>query len=372
MRWPAFKLKDLSRFAAIAAAAVLLTACAGTNVVADKSRRFDQAAAAYDAGDYSMAYSIWSQLAAENDLAAMRNTAHMLRRGLGVEKNLGKALDLYTESARKGMVLAMANVAEMHMNGEGTLKDPEEAARWYAMAANGGLSIAMVRLAEMLEQGNGVPKDPAKARELYAQAAKNGYAPAVEKTHSASVEPPRAPAPAPPTVQPMTVAVTSSDAARRQSTPVVDDLDRRAAIESPRRQPPPPPAQPLSKQAAFTLEPLNPASLTGMPEQDAQKLQAGWVAYQAGQMRDALKVWRSLADKGVAEAQIRVGGMFESGLGVGRDTIEAYRWYRMASAKNNPVAAASAARVAAQLSPAERAIAESMASAPQEWPTRQR
>jgi hypothetical protein len=375
MSWPLFDLKALWRAAAVTLAAIMLTACAGSNVVADKARRFDQASAAFDAGDYPSAYSIWSTLAAENDLAAMRNTAHMLRRGLGVEKNLGRALDLYTEAARKGLVLAMANAAEMHMNGEGTLKDPEEAAQWYTLAANGGLSIAMVRLAEMYEQGNGVKKDPGRARELYERAAKNGYAPAMERTASAPPVPTPAPAPAqvqasaqtqPETVQaPLMREPSPNMGGLRTSSPVIDEQDRRTMSREVQR-----PA--FARTPLVSLPPLDQAAMAGLGQQDAEKLQAGWVAYQAGQMRDALKLWRSLADKGVPDAQFRVGGMFEQGLGVNRDMIEAYRWYRLAAARNYASAQSGAARVAAQLSPAEKAIAESMAASPQHWQSRDR
>lgn len=359
----AIDMDGIKRTAAIIVAALTLTACAGSDVVGDKSRRFDQATAAFDAGDYASAYTIWSQLADENDLAAMRNTAHLLRKGLGVEKDPGRALDLYTEAARKGLVLAMANVAEMHMTGEGTLKDPEEAARWYALAANGGLSIAMVRLAEMFEQGVGVPKDPAKARELYAQAEKNGFVVAPEKP-GATLRPASQPAPKASAARSDTVVPPQT---RRASQPVVDALDRkagpRAATATVAAERPTP---------AASLPPLDASAMGAMAPQDAQKLQAGWAAYQAGQMKDAFKLWQALAEKGVPDAQLRLGGMFEHGIGINKDMIEAYRWYRLAAASNNGQGAAGVERVVARLSPAEKAIAESMAATPQHWQSRPR
>jgi TPR repeat protein len=379
MRWLEVEAKGLGRAAALLLAAFVLTACAGSNVVADKSRRFDQATAAYDAGDYTTAYGIWSNLAAENDLAAMRNTAHMLRRGLGVDKNPGRALDLYTEAARKGLVLAMANVAEMHMNGEGTLKDPEEAARWYELAARGGLSIAMVRLAEMHDQGLGVKKDPQKAKALFEQASKNGFTPARERlgqpVEQVPAAPPQRVAEAPgaaPAMQPE--SMQRELAGPRKSMPVVDEQDRKSVGRSPRPQSAAiePRTSPIQSAGFQSVPPVDQSAIAGLPEQDVQTLQAGWVAYQAGHMRDALKLWRSLADKGVPSAQIRVGAMFEQGLGVGRDLIEAYRWYRTAASRNDVQAAASVARVSAQMSPAERAIAESMAATPKDWPSKTR
>jgi TPR repeat protein len=362
-------MRTLTRAIILSVAAILLTACAGTNVVADKARRFDQATAAYDAGDYAAAYRIWRQLADENDLAAMRNAAHLLRKGQGVDKNPERALDYYTEAGRKGLVLAMANVAEMHMNGEGTLKDPEEAARWYTLAANGGLSIAMVRLAEMYEQGLGVRKDPERAREFYSRAAKNGFGPAQAKAQlpgpvsapapqarAAAVAPAASAAPAVPAPSLKSSALPSSVV----SSPLVtDDQDRKAngrrgTPSAPAATPaaPLPPAPPIDAKAAAAMAP-----------QDSQRFQAGLVAYQAGQATDAFKLWRGLAEKGVAEAQFRIADMFEYGRGVGRDPIEAYRWYKAASSVHE-MASTAMARLGSQLTAAERAIAESMAIVP--------
>ena len=103
-----------SRFALPIALAFSLSACA-TNIVAEKASRFDQGVAAYDVGDFAAAYRIWSELAREDDLAAMRNTAQLLRQGKGVDKDPKKAFDLYLEAAEKGLVTAMANVGDMYL-----------------------------------------------------------------------------------------------------------------------------------------------------------------------------------------------------------------------------------------------------------------
>lgn len=338
--------------------------------MADKSRRFDQATAAYDAGDFETAFRIWRTLADENDLAAMRNAGHMLRKGLGVERDFERALDYYTEAARKGLVLAMANVAEMHFNGEGTLKDPEEAARWYALAANGGLSIAMVKLAELYEQGLGVPKDPERARALYERAARNGFVPAQGKVGQSAGSASTAPAPA--LAKPAVAAGESISALSLQSgmvigKPVVEAGDRKRGKREPAGETPMVDVPPKPKAAAKPrrvnvppMEPLNPAAAATLAPQDGHLLQAGWTAYQAGQQSDALRLWRGPAVKGVAEAQYRVGYMYERGQATGTDLIEAFRWYKLGAGQQNAAASAALERVSAQLSPAERAIAESL------------
>ena len=45
----------------------------------------------------------------------------------------------------------------------------------------------------------------------------------------------------------------------------------------------------------------------------------------------AYQLFFELADKGVAEAQINLGMMFENGQGVSQDIKEAVRWYRLAA-----------------------------------------
>ena len=64
-------MRSLSDFAA--------GGCA-TETSASIKNNFDSGVAAYDAGDYAKAYQIWSSLD-DQDLAAMRNVAMMLRRG---------------------------------------------------------------------------------------------------------------------------------------------------------------------------------------------------------------------------------------------------------------------------------------------------
>ena len=138
-----------SRFALPIALAFSLSACA-TNIVAEKASRFDQGVAAYDVGDFAAAYRIWSELAREDDLAAMRNTAQLLRQGKGVDKDPKKAFDLYLEAAEKGLVTAMANVGDMYLAGEGY--ESEEIADFAGLAsrhpwAAGAMAVFLFSLA---------------------------------------------------------------------------------------------------------------------------------------------------------------------------------------------------------------------------------
>ena len=324
----------------VLACAIALSACA-TNVVQEKATRFDQAVAAYDAGDFAQAYQIWSELAQENDLAAMRNTANFLRQGKGVAKDEHAAFKLYQEAAEKGLVTAMANVADMYLAGEGVDRDPKIAAGWYARAAVAGLSLAQVRLADLYEQGLGVEKDRTKAIALLERAARNGYAPAQSRLHDMGVTlpPPDKPTPASP-----------------------DDPWRGGGeVDSTT----PPTALPAD-QAHRPLpgDPLTPDMISSLSADDANVMKQGLAAYRSGDKAAAFSSWRAAAAKGVPEAQTRTALLYARGEGTKQDVIEAYRWLRLAAAQGNAGAWVELPLVAAQLTPAERAMGESLVRAP--------
>jgi hypothetical protein len=337
------------RFVVLLAAGFALSACA-TNIVAEKASRFDQGVAAYDVGDFAAAYRIWSELAREDDLAAMRNTAQLLRQGKGVDKDPKKAFDLYLEAAEKGLVTAMANVGDMYLAGEGVDKNPEAAAAWYARAATAGLSLAQMKLAEMYEQGTGVVRDPARARALIERAARNGYAPAQAKLAA------MAPAPA---TTPQSTATDPDDPYRGggkiTSEQAAQGVEERTAIAGTRASP----GDALPGDVIAKAAP-----------QDLMQLNAGLSAYGAQDKKFAFATWRNAAGRGNAEAQLRVGLLYERGEGVGQDLIEAYRWLKLAANQGHAKAASELSHVAAQLAPAERAIADSLVKMPTEDTTK--
>src|ERR1700691_1661355 len=84
--------------------------------VTDHSSEFDRGLKAYDAGQYTTAYEIWWKIKDE-DLAAMRNVALMLRKGQGVKKDAHKAQDLFETAANAGMINAEVDLAKMLLHG---------------------------------------------------------------------------------------------------------------------------------------------------------------------------------------------------------------------------------------------------------------
>lgn len=142
---------------------------------------FAKGVEAYDKGDYAEAYKIWLPLAQHQDPAAMRNVAHLLRRGLGVEQDFKRAIVFYKRASGFGLVGAQANLALMYYEGQGTKRDPREAARWFLAAAKQGHVLSQYQLGLMLEAGDGIPQNPAAAKIFFQAAAKGGYEPATQR-----------------------------------------------------------------------------------------------------------------------------------------------------------------------------------------------
>ena len=142
---------------------------------------FQAGVSAYDRGDYETAYQTWLPMARGGDLAAMRNVGHLLRLGLGTEKDLPRALFFYRRAATRGLAGAQANLGLMHLNGEGTAPNPKEAARWFYAAARRGHVLSTYELGRLLEEGKGVEQSLEVAYDLYARAAAEGHQPAIER-----------------------------------------------------------------------------------------------------------------------------------------------------------------------------------------------
>jgi uncharacterized protein len=164
-------------FAPIVFALLLLTGCA-TDPAAVRSE-FARGLAAYDAGDFKTAYGIWDDIRDE-DLAALRNCAVMLRTGKGVAKDPGKAQDLMARAALAGLPTA-ADLGDMILKGEAAPPDAKSAVYWLKGAADAGHPVAAYELAGLYETGTGVDRNFALARKYYGIAADAGMIEAIRK-----------------------------------------------------------------------------------------------------------------------------------------------------------------------------------------------
>jgi uncharacterized protein len=70
----------------------------------------------------------------------------------------------------------------------------------------------------------------------------------------------------------------------------------------------------------------------------AGPLEDGNIAYERGDYATALRFLAPLAEKGDAEAQFKLGTMYDNGEGVQQDYAEALKWYRLAADQGNAFA----------------------------------
>jgi TPR repeat protein len=153
----------------------------GTPFIRGDQKRFDEGAAAFDAHDYERAFKIFSALADNEDLAAMRNVAFMQRKGLGTERDPEAAQQLLEYVARAGLPTAQFDLGEMLLDGEAGDPKPTEGIAWLELAARASHPIAQYRLGVLYEEGTLVPKDLFKAQLLYSAAAQHGSKKALER-----------------------------------------------------------------------------------------------------------------------------------------------------------------------------------------------
>ena len=186
---------------AVPFSALILGGCTAVRSGTELQTTFNSGVAAYDAGDYPTAYKIWSEID-DQDLAAMRNVAMMLRHGTGVAKDPKKAEQLYEMAADAGLPTAQADLADMLLKGEAGPPDPEAALPLLVSAAAADHPVAEYELAQMYESGGLVPKDPITARRLYTAAAGHGMKEAQDRLDQLGPAP--APAPGPPAAPPAT------------------------------------------------------------------------------------------------------------------------------------------------------------------------
>ncbi len=70
----------------------------------------------------------------------------------------------------------------------------------------------------------------------------------------------------------------------------------------------------------------------------ADDFEDGLAAADRGDYATALRVWKPLAEQGDAWAQINLGVLYEKGLGVAQNDIEAMHWYRLSARQGLPEA----------------------------------
>jgi hypothetical protein len=205
-----------------------------------------------------------------------------------------------------------------------------------------------MKMSELYERGVGVERDPLRARALLERAARNGYAPAQMKLRAMGATVAAETAPPSPEDVDIDDPWRGGGTATRV-TGSMPAINGSMAATGPRMSP---------------GDPIDRAASAKMPAGDLAQLNAGLSAYAAQNESLAFASWRSVAERGNSEGQLRIGLLYARGEGTGQDMIEAYRWLKLAADQGHSRAPSELSHVAAQLAPAERAIAESLVKLP--------
>lgn len=124
---------------------------------------FKEGGAAYIRGDYETAAREFIPLAERGDHRAMYALGSMYSAGQGVEKDLKKAFELFSEAAKNGRADAMCKLGLMYEQGLGVKKDLKKAARLYQKSAKQGYPLGQYRLGLTYMNGMGVKQNPISA-----------------------------------------------------------------------------------------------------------------------------------------------------------------------------------------------------------------
>lgn len=320
-----------------------------SNAVLEK--QFADGVKAYDAERYARAFELWLPLAQNGDLAAQRNVAHMLRRGLGVEKDAARARFFYQQSAEYGFVTAQTDLAMMLLAGEGGDKDEEEAAYWLDLAARGGHPLAQFHLAQLYETGLVEAPNPGRALGWYALSARAGYQPALDRLAELVMILPGPSSKG----HPDKIAPSADEVPDASEEPVKEEPAKKAdagasAVEAEESRPDAPAPETVAVEAPKAMPLSFPEAVTGLPD--------GKDAYARREYRAALAQFEARAYRGDAEAQYMLGRMRNRGEGEPRDPVAALAWWQLAAGQGHAEAQKAASSLSGELGPRRRGEAE--------------
>ncbi len=124
---------------------------------------FDDAAKAYQSGDYATALKLLRPLAEQGLAEAQNKLGVMYDSGNGVPQDYTEAVKWFSRAAEQGNVDAQFNLGGMYDAGLGVPQNYVEAVKWYRLAAEQGDALAQTGLAMKYALGEAVPQDYAVA-----------------------------------------------------------------------------------------------------------------------------------------------------------------------------------------------------------------
>jgi TPR repeat protein len=139
------------------------------------NRKLDSASASIQKHQYHRAFKQLHKLAKQGHPTAQHIVGMMYENGIGVEKNLSKAVSYYEKSAMQDFGDAQCTLGRMYQQGNAVVvKDAEKARDWLTKAAERNIPEAEYNLGMMHAKGDGVPQDLAKASQYLQRASAHG------------------------------------------------------------------------------------------------------------------------------------------------------------------------------------------------------
>ncbi len=123
------------------------------------------------ADEFTQSREIAAPLAEAGDADAQHLLGYIYENGLGVPRDMARALAYYSKAANQGQADSQYALGDLAFTGDGVKRNLERAAGWYKLAAGRSHAGAKAQLGVMYAQGLFFPKDIQKAIEYFEQAA---------------------------------------------------------------------------------------------------------------------------------------------------------------------------------------------------------
>ncbi len=124
--------------------------------------------------DYKTALNLYRRASKKGNNDGLVSEALLYEDGHGVPKDEAKAAELYRRAADLGNPRAQHNLALLYEDGHGVSKDPKEAMKWYQRAAAQNNHSSETNIGALYANGMGFPQDYVKAFEWTMKGARGG------------------------------------------------------------------------------------------------------------------------------------------------------------------------------------------------------
>ncbi len=155
--------------------ALLLLLSAGNLNAQPDSDQYEQAANAYQSGDFLIAEQLWMELANQGDPNSQYALGIMHLKQEAQRPDDAAAFRYLVEAAKKQHVASMFNLGVAYWEGRGVMRQPEKALNWWEVAAQRDDASAQYNLGLAYYIGEGRDQSTPKAIYWVKQAAENGH-----------------------------------------------------------------------------------------------------------------------------------------------------------------------------------------------------